>query len=460
MPKIQTYDVYTILAAGGTKTYVATDVIDVYEINAIGGAVTLAADMIFTYSGTPSIGCEFKFQYGGGVTQSSSAGRTVSFFGTDLTDAQALAQLLITAYWNGTSWEINIDKDTSNNVVSVTTFGSTPNSAGLAIASGVLNMQPADATNGGGVSTTTQTFAGAKTFNVLSGNFSVDSNGIGIGAAATSRLFINTTKTFTTALTTIASDASINSSTTYTYSSAVTEPISNSAGAIFGVTATGVYTPAVLCSIISATANGMSATLNKSLGIRASHSSSGTLNTTTTLNVNFVGATVANKSSDVASTIITSNYDFYSSLPYQNNNVASSTPALFTITKQYGFYCEDYTDTSEVPIINGAGAGAGAKVSAIMTDSWQLYMNGTNATTTGSYIGNRLGIGFSTAPTTNSQITALLHIGPGVAGSAQIRLVAGVAPTTPNDGDIWLQGNTNTDLKIRIAGVTKTISLL
>lgn len=43
-------------------------------------------------------------------------------------------------------------------------FGSTPNANGLSLTTGVLNMQPANGTNPGGVSTTTQTFAGAKTF--------------------------------------------------------------------------------------------------------------------------------------------------------------------------------------------------------------------------------------------------------------------------------------------------------
>jgi hypothetical protein len=39
-----------------------------------------------------------------------------------------------------------------------------------------------------------------------------------------------------------------------------------------------------------------------------------------------------------------------------------------------------------------------------------------------------------------------------------MRLGVGVAPT-PNDGDVWLESNTNTGLKIRISGVTKTITL-
>lgn len=52
----------------------------------------------------------------------------------------------------------------SGGVTSVGTFGSTPNTAGASISSNVLTLQPADGTNPGGVSTTTQTFAGAKTF--------------------------------------------------------------------------------------------------------------------------------------------------------------------------------------------------------------------------------------------------------------------------------------------------------
>ena len=114
MPKLQTYEVYTMPAAGATKTYVSTDIIDVYELNATGGAIVLAADMTFAYSGTPDYGCEFKFQYGGGVTSNTVLGRTVSFFGTNLTDSQALLPLVILAFWNGAAWEININKSQSN----------------------------------------------------------------------------------------------------------------------------------------------------------------------------------------------------------------------------------------------------------------------------------------------------------------------------------------------------------
>ena len=43
-------------------------------------------------------------------------------------------------------------------------FGSSPNSNGASVSGQKLSLQPADATNPGGVSTTTQTLAGAKTF--------------------------------------------------------------------------------------------------------------------------------------------------------------------------------------------------------------------------------------------------------------------------------------------------------
>lgn len=52
-------------------------------------------------------------------------------------------------------------------VLSLGAFGSTPNADGLSIAANVLNMQPASVTYPGGISTTTQTFAGLKTFNSL-----------------------------------------------------------------------------------------------------------------------------------------------------------------------------------------------------------------------------------------------------------------------------------------------------
>lgn len=47
-------------------------------------------------------------------------------------------------------------------ITGVTTFGSTPNANGLSVSGANILMQPADGSNPGGVSTTTQTFAGVK----------------------------------------------------------------------------------------------------------------------------------------------------------------------------------------------------------------------------------------------------------------------------------------------------------
>jgi hypothetical protein len=61
-------------------------------------------------------------------------------------------------------------------VAAVGTIGSSPNGNGASISGTTLNLQPADATNGGVVTTSAQTFGGAKTFNA-----DISVNGIKIG---------------------------------------------------------------------------------------------------------------------------------------------------------------------------------------------------------------------------------------------------------------------------------------
>ena len=53
---------------------------------------------------------------------------------------------------------------TNTGDVTLAAFGTTPNANGASLTGQALNLQPADGTNPGGVSTTTQTFAGNKTF--------------------------------------------------------------------------------------------------------------------------------------------------------------------------------------------------------------------------------------------------------------------------------------------------------
>lgn len=47
----------------------------------------------------------------------------------------------------------------------------------------------------------------------------------------------------------------------------------------------------------------------------------------------------------------------------------------------------------------------------------------------------------------------------GAVSAASFNLPVIAAPASPNDGDVWRENNTNTGLKIRINGVTKTITV-
>lgn len=96
---------------------------------------------------------------------------------------------------------------TNSGDITLGTFGSTPNSNAASLSTQVLTLQPADATNPGGVSTTTQTIAGAKTFNantvIAASTASIATLG---NASSTAQHIINggirrTTRTITTNLT-------------------------------------------------------------------------------------------------------------------------------------------------------------------------------------------------------------------------------------------------------------------
>lgn len=77
-------------------------------------------------------------------------------------------------------------------VTSVGAFGSTPNADGASIFSNVLTLEPADGTHPGGMSTTTQTLAGAKTF---SGTLTGSSQILGANGSAGSPEFAFTNNT-------------------------------------------------------------------------------------------------------------------------------------------------------------------------------------------------------------------------------------------------------------------------
>lgn len=63
--------------------------------------------------------------------------------------------------------------------------------------------------------------------------------------------------------------------------------------------------------------------------------------------------------------------------------------------------------------------------------------------------GGSVGIGVTPAATA-------LDLKASTTTNSQIRFRTGVAPTSPNDGDMWFDG---TALKLRIGGVTKTVTV-
>jgi hypothetical protein len=96
------------------------------------------------------------------------------------------------------------------NLASVGTIGSTPNASGASLISGILNLQPADGSNGGVISTSAQTIAGVKTFSsnaivngltIGKGNNNIASNtAFGVSALDSNTYAINNTAVGNTAL--------------------------------------------------------------------------------------------------------------------------------------------------------------------------------------------------------------------------------------------------------------------
>jgi hypothetical protein len=100
---------------------------------------------------------------------------------------------------------LNIPNYADGGVLSLSAIGSTPNANAATITGTVLNLQPADASFGGVVTTGTQTFAGAKTF---SSDISVNNLTVGRGGGAIvsntafgfNALFSNTTGQLNTSI--------------------------------------------------------------------------------------------------------------------------------------------------------------------------------------------------------------------------------------------------------------------
>lgn len=111
-----------------------------------------------------------------------------------------------------------------------------------------------------------------------------------------------------------------------------------------------------------------------------------------------------------------------------------------TVTNQYGFFAGNITGATNNYSFYAQNAAA--------ANTYNLYMAGTAL----NFMGGNLGMNVTNP-------VAWIGIGAPSAAKAQINLATGTAPSAPADGDIWREDNTNTGLKIRVNGVTKTFTL-
>ncbi len=104
---------YSILAAGGS---ISLNVRSPYTKYVIGSttSVVLLADQEFISTGTPNEGCTFYIEYLGNIVSDTGGGKSVSFFGIPLTDAQANGRCDITAYYTAAgTWNVTVRPDLS-----------------------------------------------------------------------------------------------------------------------------------------------------------------------------------------------------------------------------------------------------------------------------------------------------------------------------------------------------------
>lgn len=104
------------------------------------------------------------------------------------------------------------------------------------------------------------------------------------------------------------------------------------------------------------------------------------------------------------------------------------------------------TDISaaEISVLDGVTAGTVTASKAVVVDSSK------NLTGLGTIDATGVGAGTTAASTTFVKVAA------GTTAKSQLNLAASTAPTSPVDGDVWFDG---TNLKIRVGGATKTVTI-
>jgi hypothetical protein len=176
-------------------------------------------------------------------------------------------------------------------------------------------------------------------------------------------------------------------------------------------------------------------------------------------NSNFIGADAGKSTTGVTSSNFIGDQagQNASNTTYSNfiGNGAGSNVSNANFSTFIGYKVASGSTIGSNNIIIGTNVTLSGSASNCINIGGVIFGSNTYSTTSGSPVASAtatgmIGIGVETP-------TARLTLPAATASQASLRLLSGsTAPTSPNNGDIWIQ---NGDLKIRLTGVTKTIQV-
>lgn len=173
MPIFNGVYAYTVTNGGGTVNLdVTNSTITRYVFS---GTATLSSSFTIQPTGTPTQGTEFDIRWQAPTTIGANS---VTIFSTALTAAQALQDLQISCYYNGSAWDVDIIED---GVQDIWEIGTGTSSAKL-VNGGTSTASATGAINAG----TNCTASGANSFTAGIGNTATNTTSISIGTNNTS----------------------------------------------------------------------------------------------------------------------------------------------------------------------------------------------------------------------------------------------------------------------------------
>jgi hypothetical protein len=372
----------------------------------ITGATTISS----TTSSTSTTTGALKVAGGAGIAGNTYIGGTISIAG-----GSPGAGKVLTSDANGVgSWA------TPAGVTSIGTISGSSTANGASITTGVLNLAPADGTNGGVVTTTTQTFAGAKTF-----SSNIVSNGVKLGKVGGSNNVL------------VGSNAMNTTTTTSDYNTAI-----------------GAYTLTSITSGLDNIALGYSSLYNLTTGSDNVAIGSAALNTHTSGSYNVAVGNNALKSSTTSTKNVSLGYwssyklttgSGNTTLGYYAGSYIGSSGTVANTTGSNSTFIGINTspladgDDNEVVIAGGSTyrtVGLGSNSTLI-----------GNAATTQTRIMGALDLPDATASTSSTSGALKVAGGAGIAGALNVGTTATITGATSLSSTLGVTGNVavNTD---------------